>query len=84
MGVKYEPSNGDDTSVNNDDEDDDDNEQSTHSDPDSKLSSRQKTQRNRTAFTQEQIAALEKGFHFKNKTTIEFFFSIIYFYPIRI
>jgi hypothetical protein len=83
MGVKYEPSNGDDTSVNNDDEDDesvnndeddDDAEQSINSDPDSKLSSRQKTQRNRTAFTQEQIAALEKGFHFKNKTTIEFFF----------
>lgn len=60
MGVKYEPSNDDNQSVNND-EDDDDNEQSTNSDPESKLSSRQKTQRNRTAFTQEQIAALEKG-----------------------
>jgi hypothetical protein len=60
MGIKYEPSNEDDNSVNND-EDDDDAEQSTNSDPDSKLSSRQKTQRNRTAFTQEQIAALEKG-----------------------
>ncbi len=66
MGVKYEPSNGDDNSVNNDEDDgDDDNEQSTNSDPDSKLSSRQKTQRNRTAFTQEQIAALEKGFNYK-------------------
>ncbi len=64
VGVKYEPSNDDDHSVHNDDEDDDDNEQSTNSDPESKLSSRQKTQRNRTAFTQEQIAALEKGFLF--------------------
>ena len=62
MGIKYETSNGDTNSVHNDDaDDDDDNEQSTSSDPDSKLSSRQKTQRNRTAFTQEQIAALEKG-----------------------
>ena len=62
MGIKYETSNGDANSVHNDDaDDDDDNEQSTSSDPDSKLSSRQKTQRNRTAFTQEQIAALEKG-----------------------
>ncbi|CAF0733607.1 unnamed protein product [Adineta steineri] len=58
MGVKYEPSNDDEESVNNDEDD----EQSTNSDPDSKLSSRQKTQRNRTAFTQEQIAALEKEF----------------------
>ena len=61
MGIKYEPSNDDeDQSVNNDDEDDD-NEHSSNSDPDSKLSARQKTQRNRTAFTQEQITALEKG-----------------------
>jgi hypothetical protein len=77
MGVKYEPSNGDDNSVNNDEEDDDDNEQSTNSDPDSKLSSRQKTQRNRTAFTQEQIAALEKGFHSKKKT---YFFSLLFLF----
>jgi hypothetical protein len=61
MAVKSEPSHEDDHSVN-DDEDDDDAEESINSDPDSKLSSRQKTQRNRTAFTQEQIAALEKGF----------------------
>jgi hypothetical protein len=66
MGIKYEPSNEDDSSIHDDDDDDDDNddedtEQSTNSDPDSKLSSRQKTQRNRTAFTQEQISALEKG-----------------------
>ncbi|UJR25533.1 hypothetical protein I4U23_006879 [Adineta vaga] len=58
MTVKYEPSNDDDESINNDEDD----EHSTNSDPDSKLSSRQKTQRNRTAFTQEQIAALEKEF----------------------
>ena len=56
MGVKYEPLNEDDSSIHDDDDD-----QSVSSDPDSKLSSRQKTQRNRTAFTQEQIAALEKG-----------------------
>ena len=78
MGVKYEPSNGDDNSVNNDEEDDDDNEQSTNSDPDSKLSSRQKTQRNRTAFTQEQIAALEKGFHSHKKK--ESFFSLLFIF----
>jgi hypothetical protein len=64
IGIKYEQSNEDDNSVNNDEDDDDDIEQSTNSDPDSKLSSRQKTQRNRTAFTQEQIAALEKGLVF--------------------
>ncbi|CAF1469055.1 unnamed protein product [Adineta ricciae] len=58
MTIKYEPSNDDEESINNDEED----EHSTSSDPDSKLSSRQKTQRNRTAFTQEQIAALEKEF----------------------
>ena len=57
MTIKYEPSNDDEESINNDEDD----EHSTSSDPDSKLSSRQKTQRNRTAFTQEQIAALEKG-----------------------
>lgn len=80
MGIKYETSNGDTNSVHND-EDDDDNEQSTNSDPDSKLSSRQKTQRNRTAFTQEQIAALEKGTKEKH-----FLFSIdcFSFHPIRI
>lgn len=65
MGVQYEASNDDNHSVHNGEEgDDDDAEQSTNSDPDSKLSSRQKIQRNRTAFTQEQIAALEKGFFF--------------------
>ena len=62
MAIKYEPLNDDDNSIHDDDDDDDaDADHSTHSDPDSKLSSRQKTQRNRTAFTQEQIAALEKG-----------------------
>ena len=61
MAVKYEPLNEEDDSLPNDDEDDDDAEHSTNSDPESKISSRQKTQRNRTAFTQEQIAALEKG-----------------------
>ena len=61
MGVKYEPLNEDDSSIQGGGVDDDDDEQSISSDPDSKLSSRQKTQRNRTAFTQEQIAALEKG-----------------------
>ncbi len=75
MGVKYEPSNDDDNSVNND-EDDDDIEQSTNSDPDSKLSSRQKTQRNRTAFTQEQIAALEKGFVFWKQDIFNNFYLI--------
>ncbi len=73
MAVKYEPSNEDDESVNNDEDD----EQSINSDPDSKLSSRQKTQRNRTAFTQEQIAALEKGLFEKEifdlKQTFVFF-----------
>ena len=64
MAIKYEPLNDDDHSAHGDDDEDDDDDaadHSTHSDPDSKLSSRQKTQRNRTAFTQEQIAALEKG-----------------------
>ena len=62
MGVKYEPLNEDDSSIQGGGVvDDDDDDQSISSDPDSKLSSRQKTQRNRTAFTQEQIAALEKG-----------------------
>lgn len=72
MGMKYDTSNGDTNSVHND-EDDDDNEQSTSSDPESKLSSRQKTQRNRTAFTQEQIAALEKGSF--SPSVILFFYS---------
>lgn len=76
MGIKYEPSNEDDNSVNNDD-DDDDIEQSTNSDPDSKLSSRQKTQRNRTAFTQEQIAALEKGFVLNKKKENIYYFDLI-------
>ena len=62
MGIKYEPLNEDDSSLHDDEVDDHDAEQSTSSDPDSKSSTRQKTQRNRTAFTQEQIAALEKGF----------------------
>ncbi|CAF5175794.1 unnamed protein product, partial [Rotaria magnacalcarata] len=63
IGAQYETSNEDNNSVHNDEEDDDDDaEQSINSDPDSKLSSRQKVQRNRTAFTQEQIAALEKEF----------------------
>jgi hypothetical protein len=62
IAIKFEPSNDDETSLPVDDDDEgDDPEQSTSSDPDSKSSSRQKTQRNRTAFTQEQIAALEKG-----------------------
>ena len=60
MGVKYEPLNDEDNSLPHEEDDDDDAEHSTSSDPESK-SSRQKTQRNRTAFTQEQIAALEKG-----------------------
>lgn len=62
IGVKFEQLNEDDSSAHDDDLDDQDAEQSTTSDPESKLSTRQKTQRNRTAFTQEQIAALEKGF----------------------
>ncbi|CAF3697945.1 unnamed protein product [Rotaria socialis] len=63
IGAQYETSNEDNNSVHNDEEDDDDDvEQSINSDPDLKLSSRQKVQRNRTAFTQEQIAALEKEF----------------------
>ncbi len=83
MAVKYEPSNEDDESVNND-EDDDDAEQSINSDPDSKLSSRQKTQRNRTAFTQEQIAALEKGLLLKKKFLIDLKPNVCFFSLIRI
>jgi len=83
MAVKYEPSNEDDESINND-EDDDDAEQSINSDPDSKLSSRQKTQRNRTAFTQEQIAALEKGLFKKKKFLIDFKSKRLFFSLIRI
>ncbi|CAF3977183.1 unnamed protein product [Rotaria sp. Silwood2] len=54
-GVKYELMNEDDNSIN-------DNERSINNDFDSNVSSKQKIQRNRTAFTPEQIRILEKEF----------------------
>ncbi|CAF3426230.1 unnamed protein product [Rotaria sp. Silwood1] len=53
--VKYELMNEDGNSIN-------DNDQSINKDFDSKVSLKQKLQRNRTAFTQEQIGMLEKEF----------------------
>lgn len=90
VAVKFEPLNEDESSIQGGggvvDEDDDD--QSISSDPDSKLSSRQKTQRNRTAFTQEQIAALEKGqssksrFHLARQTSFSLPLSRIWTYSL--